>query len=983
MGGQGLNRDRKGSAVRGGASVRGGARELGIPFAPASAVPPEAASGLRPAALLVGIVLVLSVVALRAAWIQGVAEGAQPDATLRREAPTPGFTILDREGRPLAMSVECFDVTLSPQALWRSHTPARVASKLADVLAKVPRIGFAGASQQAAEADHKPWTTERVLRRAMPESLVSGSLKGRLVPHQPVAVVFAESDLERVQHWLDTGYVDEETAGSERGPIRGLSLVPIAGRVPAGWTLAMEPVACLGRDSRVDQFGTYTENGGKERTVSPDRWTRRLLDGLILVIGREELTARLSVGAQGALRGLAPPEQTERLRDIVWSELMPSRFRILARAIDPVRAHALRKVMAAEGISPWQIQLVSRVQRRHPTRPGTVPVAPYTQQLSADGSAARLALVDESSDDFDGGDAFTLLGHWGVLDVARADARARRDREARPYVLPWDEAADPFDAYRKSLVVERRPLSGIELLCQSELENGPWAPIGTGIHGRSYERRVRHVARDRRRAWKDGVPDYYQSAVPGTDIPSIDVTLDARLQEVLHTELGLLMDAHRPALAMGIAVDVETGDVLALDARSMYGYSGFAPVRHEFTPGSTFKAIIMALALDAGLTYPDEPFETFFGRGLRLGSRTILEAEGAPTTAKISAAEGLAHSVNAVLVQIALRFDAADLRQKLLELGYSSSPGAGLGPERPGRLTPLRNGSWSRNQTHASVGFGHELTVTLWQHAAALATVLRGGERRPLRLLRSIERGGEIWDHEAESGGRVLSASACDSVRAMMAVGAESGTGRHVARREQHPEFSWIGTKTGTTERVPSELCVHVELEALAEAARNGQRWDRDARKALFAIPRPHPSDACYTSSMCAAARMAMPGGGEREIMVLIVADDAMGEEHFGSRVTGPTALAVLRQAFGLERTHVPASEVEASSVASSDAAQDRSRGVRPERPGRVIYGRSAAGSRGRNAASEDSSVVFDSDWLNDDLPWEARDEVNGAEERR
>ena len=106
----------------------------GIPFERASAVSPEAASGLRPVAVFVGVAIVFTAVAVRSVYIQSFAHGAQPDASHLQESPTAGFSIFDREGRPLATSVECFDVTVSPQALWRSHTPMRVCSAIADIL---------------------------------------------------------------------------------------------------------------------------------------------------------------------------------------------------------------------------------------------------------------------------------------------------------------------------------------------------------------------------------------------------------------------------------------------------------------------------------------------------------------------------------------------------------------------------------------------------------------------------------------------------------------------------------------------------------------------------------------------------------------------------------------------------------------------------------------------------------------------------------
>ncbi|MEE2941601.1 MAG: penicillin-binding transpeptidase domain-containing protein [Planctomycetota bacterium] len=921
---------------RGGAGSRRGRRDRGVPFVPASAASPVGASGLRPASLFAGIAVVFLIVAGRAFWMSVFADGAQPDATRTETAPTPGFAILDRTGRPLAMSVECFDLTVSPRALLRAHTPDRIARGLSVILSRnseAASIGRAGAADEQ-------WPVERVLERMMPASLLAdGPHRGRLVPAEPRMLAFDDETAGRVSEWLDTGVVDPTEP--PRGAVRGMSLVRVEGTVAPTWTLAMEPIAALGREAREDQFGIRKDPKGREVTAAPDRWTRRMLDALIALVGREAMIERLPRNARLALEGEPRSEVTERLRNAVWAELVPTRFRVLARAIDPVRAHEVKEFMRAEGISSYQVALVQRVERRHPPRPGGAPVAPH---------------LDHSEED-----AVSILGPWGLLAEARALAQAERDRLWRPHVIDWEDPAEPFAAHRDALISERRPRSGVELLCQTVFENGPWAPLVGGLEGRVYERRSRHVPRDRQRDWGPGVPDYFKGYREGTDVPPVEVTLDARLQEVVHAELRRLMEEHDPALAMAIAVDVESGDVLAVDSASPYDYSGFAPLLHEFTPGSTFKAIIMALALDAGVTTPDELFPTFRGAGLRLGGRTIREAEGAPTEAKITAAEGLAHSCNAVLVQIALRIEASQLRDAILRLGYGARPGAGLGPERDGYLTPLQRGTWRSNQTHASVGFGHELTVTLWQHAAGLATMLRGGVRRPLRLVRALERDGRRFEAQLEGGEQVLAPEACRDTREMMALGAEIGTGDAVAKRAMHPEFSWIGTKTGTTEKVPTELCVHLELEALERAARDEVEWTRAMRRALSAQPPPHGRRSCYTSSMCAVARAVDVNGEEREVMVLVVADDPRGRERFGSRVSGPTAIAILRQAFGFSRVH------EGESPASESVAAD----VPPT--GEPIFERGSApvGTKARS---------YDARWLDTDEPWEPREDEAGSQ---
>ena len=932
----------------GGRSTR---RPAGNPFVPATAVYPEAASGLRPAGVFVLIGMVFAAVVVRGIYIQAFAEGRQPDARRETAAPAPSFSILDRDGVPLALSVETFDVTISPRAMWRSHTPERMARRISEALAMggppsgTPERGAAVAGPEGPGPEDPGLagpSVGAILERSMPPSFS----QGWVAPEDPRLLRFSAEGADVIRRYLSTGGIGERVG---LAPVRGLELVALEGSLGGGlsngveaavWTLAMEPIVLLGADVRREQFGVTRTADGRELTASPERWTRRLLDDLVSLVGEERILEAIDLDRRAAVEKMSSIERRELLREEVWAELIPTRFRVLVRGVDPVRGHRLQTVLREEGVSPWQVQLVSRVERRHPTRPGGRPAAPD----------AELAMRQP-------GDAFGLLGHWGVLDEGRADYWARKDRAERPHLLPWEEAADPFVAYRESLVVERMPWSGVERVARTEIENGPWSDLVDEVRGRTYTYRSRVLARDRRRAWEGGVPEYFLGATEATEVPAVVSTLDAHLQEVVHAELGALMEEHSPAMAMAIVVDVQTGDVLALDSRCEYAYSGFAPLLHVFTPGSTFKAIIMALALDAGATRPDRTYATFAREGgLRLPGRRIREAEGAPEADRITASEGLAFSCNAVLVQIAHEMEAAHIRERLVALGYDAAPGAGLGPERAGRLTPLRKGTWSRNQTHASVAFGHEVGVTLWQHAAALATMLRGGERRPLRLLRGIERGGEAWDLDVPAGERVLSQQACEDVREMMALGAEIGTGRHIANAEANPEFEWIGTKTGTTQKVGTELCAHLEMKALAEFALAGRRWTSADRRALFQQSKDHKT--CYTSSICAAGRV-MTEDGPREVMVLVVADEPRGREKFGSRVTGGTALAILRQAFGLPRTLALVAE-------GTGPRREAARGPK-------LFRRDD-----QRAAS--FGAPFDASWLGEDLPWAAipSDESDG-----
>ncbi len=461
----------------------------------------------------------------------------------------------------------------------------------------------------------------------------------------------------------------------------------------------------------------------------------------------------------------------------------------------------------------------------------------------------QMTLVSRREREYPAG-PFPVLGHWGFVDEGQS--------------LP-------------------RAYSGLERLCDEILSLDEWSFTHTAPASYAYRRD---------RPARKGLSPYYLGRSEAAEPPRVQVALDVALQRVVRARLERVMEEHRAAVALAMVVEVESGEVLAADGVSAYGMAAFPPAKHLFMPGSTFKLVTMATALEAGVVRPGEKFEVGNGEWtLWVGgrARTIHEAEGS-ATGSISASECLAHSVNAGLVQIGLRVDPAYFRARLDELGYGKLPRAGLGGEEPGSIPAL---PWKTLYSHASVCFGYEVLTTAWQHMQALCTVLRGGVFRELEVADSIVHGSERYELRRPDERRVFSRDTCDRVREMMELGARIGTGKALWRDD-----IVMGTKTGTAERVPDEVCLHVfgaRARALTEAGKSVTQRDYTALRGVR-DPK-HPK--CHTSSICVVGRLP---GSEREIAVLVVVDEPRSGERFGSRVAGPAAMDILVEALGLTR---------------------------------------------------------------------------------
>ena len=439
---------------------------------------------------------------------------------------------------------------------------------------------------------------------------------------------------------------------------------------------------------------------------------------------------------------------------------------------------------------------------------------------------------------------------------------------------------------------EATPRGGLEELGARLFEQPELAELlaAPAVYRWRSDRVVRHAARP-----------YFLSSRPPGSVPTLVSTIDLELMRDTRAVLEGVLEEHGAAMAQAIVIEVESGGVLAVDSVSRYPYGLFAPTQHLFTPGSTLKPVTMAVALEHGLVHPDEIIDVGPGDWKVPGAqRRVGEARG-HRVGRITATECLAYSSNAGMIQIGQRVPQELYEPHLWGMGYERVPAIGFRGAQAGWIGHPREERWKLGWTHASVCFGHESATTLWQHAAALATLVRGGEYRELSIFRGVDRAGD-WYGLPESGREtVFAPETCAEVRRMMQVGAWEGTGKHIWRGDLA-----MGTKTGTVEKVTGEPCEH----ARGVAIENGRELRAEDRWAV-----PHPT--CYTSLIVAFGR---PPGGGAEHMVLVCVEEPTQEKRFGSQVAGPAALALLESSLGVQRPGPESEESGAESPARGSA---------------------------------------------------------------
>lgn len=279
----------------------------------------------------------------------------------------------------------------------------------------------------------------------------------------------------------------------------------------------------------------------------------------------------------------------------------------------------------------------------------------------------------------------------------------------------------------------------------------------------------------------------------------VALSLDARVQAAMESELGAAMALFQARGAAGIVLDARTGEVIAmvslpnydansvpkvLDAKNLDD-PGMMQLRNNVTQsdyelGSAFKPITMAAAIDSGVV--TSMARRFDARApLQIGRFHIRDDH--PQKRYLDIPETLVHSSNIVTARIADELGAERMQAMFRKMGFDTRPDIELHE----RERPIWPAYWARVTTMTS-GYGHGIAVTPLHLASAYAALVNGGIWRPATLMR-------IAPGQAPEGRRVISEATSARMRQLLRLVVLQGTGR----KGEAPGYR-VGGKTGTAE---------------------------------------------------------------------------------------------------------------------------------------------------------------------------------------
>ena len=223
---------------------------------------------------------------------------------------------------------------------------------------------------------------------------------------------------------------------------------------------------------------------------------------------------------------------------------------------------------------------------------------------------------------------------------------------------------------------------------------------------------------------------------PGRELVT---SIDLRIQYLAYRELKAAIQRNRAAAGSVVILDVLTGEVLAMVNQPSYNPNDRAQYSAEryrnraitdiFEPGSAFKPLVIAAALESGKYRPDSWVDTSPGF-IQVGSKLI---EDTHNLGRIDLATILARSSNVGVTKVAMSLDAETLYGVLSRLGLGRLSASGFPGESAGLLSHPAN--W-RPISQATLAYGYGLSMTPLQLTQSSGVIAAGGIHRPVSLLR-------------------------------------------------------------------------------------------------------------------------------------------------------------------------------------------------------------------------------------------------------
>ena len=332
-------------------------------------------------------------------------------------------------------------------------------------------------------------------------------------------------------------------------------------------------------------------------------------------------------------------------------------------------------------------------------------------------------------------------------------------------------------------------LSGIESAYDSILRGAP------GRMARETDEFGRSIPFER--------PHVLDAAKPGY---SLELTLDSYLQYEVENVLRATVSKWHAESGTAIVMDPWTGEILALANAPDFDVSNYShfpqdswrdrAVEDAYEPGSVFKLVTAAAALDSGKVTTTDRFAS--RDRLPIGGYTIFNAEDgflAGTSGSETLGDIITYSHNVGAAEVGLRIGKTTLYEALQRFGFGAPTHVGLPGESPGIVPDLAD--WSET-TLPTIAFGQGISTTPLAIARAYCAIANGGLLLRPRIVAAIVApdGTLAYRYGREIERRAITERTAAILRGYLRNVVLHGTGNPTA---QVPGYTTAG-KTGTAQ---------------------------------------------------------------------------------------------------------------------------------------------------------------------------------------
>lgn len=325
------------------------------------------------------------------------------------------------------------------------------------------------------------------------------------------------------------------------------------------------------------------------------------------------------------------------------------------------------------------------------------------------------------------------------------------------------------------------------------------------LKGKPGEIRFKKDARGIR--FSDG-PEEFHPPRHGKDLI---LTLDREIQFHVERVLDQAMDRYQAKGATAIVVDPRNGDVLAMANRPTFDPEQYATtletgvndvniaISNVYEPGSTFKIVTLAAAIEEGLFHPEQTFQS---GSIQVGGRNIRDWNGGRGWGEITYREGVYRSSNVAFVLLGQRLGQDRLIRYIERFGFgliTDSTGRKTGIDLPAEAKGYFFGRRLYDSELATTSFGQGIAVTPIQQVMAVSAVANGGtlyKPRVVKAIRDPETGKLTKQKPEKLNDRVISPETAAYVRQILTGVVQQGTGREAALKEYT-----VAGKTGTAQK--------------------------------------------------------------------------------------------------------------------------------------------------------------------------------------